>query len=659
MRHTGSKTILVVEDERVVAKELQRSLSNLGYSVPETAASADDAIRLASLTRPDLVLMDIQIKGDRDGIQAAEILRARFDVPVIFLTAYADEVTIGRAKIPQPHGYLVKPVKDADLLSAIEIVLHKKEIDRQLRDRERWFSTTLRAIGDAVIATDPAGEVMFMNIAAELLVGVREEHAVGRSLPEIFSMVDEQARAPLEDPIALALERREVVPLHERAALAGRAGERPIDGSASPIVDDDGRLLGAVLVCRDVGEQRRLRQQIAMADRLSSLGTLASGIAHEINNPLTAVVAGSSYLADAIGKVREEAKTPGARPEEIISRIADRVERLPQVLAALQDGAARVCRIVADLQTFSRPQVEVRVRIDLRGVLEWAARMTVAELRPRARLAMELGETPLVEASEVRLGQVFVNLLVNAAHAIAEGHPERNEVHVSTSTDGAGRAVVSIRDTGSGMTQEVAKHMFEPFFTTKPVGQGSGLGLSISHGIVKSFGGEITVESKVGAGSTFRVVLPPAPAAAASSPAPAAAAPAPRGPRGRILVIDDEPLLVQVVRLVLEDDHEVVTLVEAREALTVLREPPGFDLVLCDLMMPELAGMDLYRHVRELDAALAERFVFLTGGAFTPSAMRFLDSVPNVRIGKPFNPEDLRVFVQDFLYARRREPPGT
>jgi len=651
MRHTGGKIILIVEDERVVAKELQRSLASLGFSVPETTASADDAIRLASLTHPDLVLMDIQIKGDKDGIQAAEILRARFDVPVIFLTAYADETTLARAKITGPHGYLVKPVKDADLLGAIEVVLYKHELERRLADRERWFSTTLRAIGDAVIATDAAGEVTFQNLAAERLTGRREEHAVGRSLAEIFSVVDEQTREPLGNPIELALEGGKAVPLPGGAALASGAGGPPIDGLASPIVDDQGRLLGAVLVFRDVGEQRRLHQQVAMTDRLTSLGTLTSGIAHEINNPLTTVVANAAYLAEVIASVRQDVETPGARPEEIIARIVDQFEELTEAMTGLQDGADRVRRIVADLQAFSRPQEEVRGRIDLRRVVEWATRMTAAQLRPRARLTMDLGEHPPVLASEVRLGQVFVNLLVNAAHAIGEGDPERNEVHVSTSTDGAGRAVVSIRDTGSGMSPEVIKRVFEPFFTTKPVGQGSGLGLSICHGIVTAFGGEITVESKVGVGSTFRVLLPATRAAQASSPAPVVAASS--GPRGRILAIDDEPEVVEVIRRTLEGDHEIVTLVEATEALTVLRESRGFDVILCDLVMPGLTGMDLYELVRELDPALAERFVFLTGGAFTPRATEFLDSVSNAWLVKPFSPAVLRAFIHDFLRAQR------
>jgi len=657
MRHTGGKTILVVEDERVVAKELQRSLSSLGYRVPETAASADEAIRLASLTCPDLVLMDIQIKGDKDGIQAAEILRAAFDVPVIFLTAYADEATLARAKIAGPHGYLVKPVKDADLLGAIEVVLYKNELERRLRDRERWFSTTLRAIGDAVIATDTAGKVTFMNRAAELITGRREDQAVGRSVAEIFSVVDEQTRELLGNPIELALEGGKVSPLPGGVALASAAGEPPIDGLASPIIDDQGRLLGAVLVFRDVGEQRRLHQQVAMADRLSALGTLTSGIAHEINNPLTVVIGNAAYLADVIASMHLDVKTPGAGPAEILERVVEPFAEMTEALAGIEDGADRVRRIVADLQVFSRPQEEARGRIDLRRILEWAVRMTTAQLRPRAQLTMELGAHPPVEASEVRLGQVFVNLLVNAAHAIGEGHPERNEVHVSTSTDGAGRAVVSIRDTGSGMSPEVIKRVFEPFFTTKPVGQGSGLGLSICHGIVTSFGGEITVESKVGGGSTFRVLLPATRAAEASSPAPVVAASS--GPRGRILAIDDEPEVVEVIRRTLEGDHEIVTLVEAREALTVLRESRGFDLVLCDLLMPGLTGMDLHELVRELDPALAERFVFLTGGAFTLRAMKFLDSVSNPCLVKPFSPAALRAFIHNFLRTQRQKLQGT
>jgi len=505
-----------------------------------------------------------------------------------------------------------------------------------------------------VIATDAAGAVTFMNLAAERLTDQREEHAVGRILGEVFRVVDEQTREPLGNPIEHALASGKVVPLPGGAALASGSSERPerpIDGQASPIVDDKDRLLGAVLVFRDVGEQRRLERQVAMTDRLSALGTLASGIAHEINNPLTAVIGNASYLADVIAMVRWDVKAPSARPEDIIARVVHHIEELPEVLTGLQDGADRVRRIVADLQTFSRPQQEERSRIDLRQVLAWATRMTAAQLRPRARLTMDLGDHPPVEASEVRLGQVFVNLLVNAAHAIGEGHPEDNEVHVATSTDSAGRAVVSIRDTGCGMAPEVQKRVFEPFFTTRPVGQGFGLGLSVCHGIVKAFGGEITVESQLGAGSTFRVVLPAARAVDASPAAPVVAES--KGPRGRILAIDDEPELVEVIRRTLEDDHEVVTFVEARAALAALRESRGFDLVLCDLMMPDLTGMDLHELVQKSDPALAERIVFLTGGAFTPRATKFLDSVSNAWLVKPFSPKVLRAFVHDFLRARR------
>src|SRR3954469_24655646 len=163
MQLIDSRHVLVVEDERVVAKDLQRTLTNLGYEVPVTVATADDAIRAAAERCPDLVLMDIRIKGARDGIETAEIWKSRFDVPVVYLTAYADQQTVSRAKLTEPHAYLLKPVKVDELRTAVEIAIYKHEMERRHRERERWFATTLRSIGDAVISTDASGCITLMN----------------------------------------------------------------------------------------------------------------------------------------------------------------------------------------------------------------------------------------------------------------------------------------------------------------------------------------------------------------------------------------------------------------------------------------------------------------------------------------------------------------
>ncbi|MET0592280.1 MAG: ATP-binding protein [Polyangiaceae bacterium] len=508
-------TILVVEDERVVAKELQRSLQSLGYAVPSTAATAEDAILCASRHCPDLVLMDIGIKGERDGIETAELLRDRFDVPVIYVTAYADRETLNRAKRTTPHGYLIKPVKEDDLLVAIEIALHKKAEERQIEERERWLSTTLRAVDDAVVVTNASGEVTFMNRAAESLLGLQLQDVMGRPAQEILEVVDETTRRRIADPITVA-KHGKVVQLATSATLVSMKGEKAIEECVAPILDNAGRLLGAVVVFRDVSYARRMQQEMAMADRLSSLGMLAAGVGHEINNPLAVIIGNGTWLAGQLPALVPKPNEPLSAEEH--KNIMDRLSSMGRALGDLLSSAERARGVIADLKAFARPEEEGRRRIDLRQVVRWAMNMSADAVESRARLNATLEAVPLIDGNEVRLGQVFVNLLVNAAQAVPPGAPEQNEVHISTSTDSLGRAVVVVRDTGSGIAAEHLARIFEPFFTTKTVGAGHGLGLSVCHGVIAAHDGDITVESTPGIGTTFRVLFPPAFTEPKSSP---------------------------------------------------------------------------------------------------------------------------------------------
>ncbi len=383
----------------------------------------------------------------------------------------------------------------------------------------------------------------------------------------------------------------------------------------------------------DVTDRKRLEAQLMLADRMASVGTLAAGVAHEINNPLAFVLANVEF---ALAELRAAA----VEPLEVL-----------RALGEARDGGLRVREIVRDLKAFSRADAEGSERIDLRRVLQSALGLAQNEIRHRARLEVDVGDIPCVMGSEHRLGQVFLNLLINAAQSIPEGRATDNEIRATTATAPDGRALVVISDTGGGISPEVLPRIFDPFFTTKPVGVGTGLGLSICHGIVSGLGGEILVESTVGRGTTFKVLLdaaPPRAEADVTATAPAAARAVAQ--RGRILVVDDEPLVARALLRILAPHHDVVTRTSAREALADVQggsEP--FDLLLCDLMMPDMTGMELHARVREVAPALADRIVFLTGGAFTPSAREFLARVPNPRIEKPFEPDALRALVARVL----------
>jgi PAS domain S-box-containing protein len=633
MQLVTGKTVLVVEDERVVAKDLQRSLINLGYQVPTTAASADDAIRAASERCPDLVLMDIRIKGERDGIETAAILRSRFDVPVVYLTAYADDATVERAKKTEPHAYLLKPVKADELRSAVEIALYKHDSDRRLRERERWFATTLRSIGDAVISTDASGSITFMNPVAETLTGYSTPDVRGRPLSDILRLVDPTTKAAVEDPIARVLRTGTIVEM-DGLLIAREGQERVIADSAAPIRDEHGMLLGVVVVLRDVSEARRLQRKLEFAERLASLGTLVAGVAHEVNNPLAFIVSNLEFALETLSEHREVAATPW-------------LNELKTALLEAQVGAGRVKQIVSDLRSFSRPSSDQQLRTDVNRVLQSSLDMVAHELRPRARILTDLQDVPVVLANETRLSQVFVNLLVNAAHAI-DGHlPEQNFVKVRTRLDEAGRVVIEVIDSGRGMSEEIVKKIFDPFFTTKEVGQGTGLGLSICHGIVKSLGGEIQVESRVGEGSCLRVLLPPA--TADDAPVTTEPLPLTASVRGRILVVEDESMVRQTIKRSLANLHQLTLVDSAPEALALLESGQRFDAILCDLMMPRVSGMELHQVLVERCPEQARRMVFVSGGAYIPEAVNFLRSMESRHLEKPFSPNALRAMIQDLL----------
>ncbi|WP_438027677.1 ATP-binding protein [Sorangium sp. So ce233] len=249
------------------------------------------------------------------------------------------------------------------------------------------------------------------------------------------------------------------------------------------------RMLGAV---SDVTERRQMETRLLLADRMASLGTLAAGVAHEINNPL-------AYMVTNVDFARKELRARGA---------AARVDALVTALDEAAEGGARVRHIVSGLKTFSRADDGALGPVEVDRVIQLVLRMAQQQIRSKARLVLELGPVPPVHANEAQLGQVILNLLVNAAQALPDGNEDENEIRIATAAAPPGRVRIEVRDTGPGIAPELRSRIFDPFFTTKPIGEGTGLGLAICHGIVASFGGEIGVESEVGRGACFRVLLP-------------------------------------------------------------------------------------------------------------------------------------------------------
>ncbi|MBA3391024.1 MAG: PAS domain S-box protein [Deltaproteobacteria bacterium] len=512
-----------------------------------------------------------------------------------------------------------------------------------LRELAESLSTTLSSIGDGVISVDLDGAIVRMNPVAEQLTGWTERAACTRAITDVFQIIDAETRALVADPVAIALRENRVVALASDTLLVRRDGtEVAIADSCAPIRNADGSVSGAVLVFRDMTAElvakqvtEHARRQLVFSDRMAAVGSLAAGIAHEINNPL-------SYITANLDLVIEEIQEMGGGSS------SERMLELENMVQDAQKGADRIKKLVRGMKTFSRLEEERRTVTSVTEVMDLAINMTFSEIRHRSRVVKDYKEVPRVQADDARLGQVFMNLLVNAAHSIPVGDMDNNEIRISTSTDAKGRAVIEVHDTGAGIPASQLERIFDPFFTTKPVGVGTGLGLSICHNIITGMHGEIAVESTVGKGSRFTVVLP------AASPEDIAAAAVPSSTRipvikqrASILIVDDEPAVGITLSRVLRE-HHVTTYTRALDALELLCTGKHFDVIFSDLMMPGMSGIEFYEQLVVRCPSAVEKVVFISG-AFSAETDEFLDRIPNERLEKPFDAKTVREVVQRFV----------
>ncbi|HTA21525.1 MAG TPA: ATP-binding protein, partial [Polyangia bacterium] len=377
---------------------------------------------------------------------------------------------------------------------------------------------------------------------------------------------------------------------------------------------------------REVEQRHRMEAQLRRAQKLEALGRLAAGIAHEINNPLAFVIANLQYVRGALDA-----------PAAELSRAP--LDELSAALAEACVGGDRIKQIVRDLKAFAQPHDESLAVVDVRPVLDFSIKMTAAELRRRAQVVTRFDEVPAVWAISGRLEQVFVNLLVNAAQAIAPGAVDGNQIRVVVRTIGDDVAV-EITDTGVGIPAANLERIFDPFFTTKPVGVGTGLGLSICHSIITAFGGDLTVESEEGKGSTFRVLLPST-GRGEGGRAPTLQLPEP----ARILVVDAEPTVAKAIRRVLAG-HKVQTADGGVDALALFAAHP-FDLVLYDVETADLPPADMYQRLREL--GLERRLVLTMAGALGATLAKLVAEAGIPCVDKPFDAGEI-----DLLLATRR-----
>jgi PAS domain S-box-containing protein len=506
---------------------------------------------------------------------------------------------------------------------------------RQLRERS---DASLRALIDLMpdmISVYRDGTLIYLNQASRRFLGDRAPRDRWDEI-DLNEWIHPDDRAPVTELFHKvgSLETRPTTGVIEIRMLGSDGSWRTCEVSGLLVEIGGGRTV--VMSARDATERKRMRAKLAVTDRMASLGTLAAGIAHEINNPLTYVTGNLEVAAEALRALH------AAHAEH-----AD----LGAAIDEARDGAERVRKIVHGLRMFSRSEEEKRVPVALPDVLETAIRLTGNEVRHRAVLVRELGPVPKVLADDGQLTQVFINLLVNAAHAIPEGRSSDNRITVRTRSDAHGRALVEVEDTGKGMAPEIQARVFDPFFTTKEIGGGTGLGLSICHGIVSGLGGQISIDSAPGRGTQVRVVLPVTlelPAGEAAAPdEPAAEAPPQRRPR--VLLVDDEPRVAQTIERLLRRDYDITIALCGREAIQHITGGARFDAIVSDVMMPNMTGIELIEEIRRVAPDQATRLIFLSGGAFTAQAREQLDQLGAqlgvVHLEKPVGARELRASI--------------
>ncbi|MFK7992372.1 MAG: ATP-binding protein [Sandaracinaceae bacterium] len=486
----------------------------------------------------------------------------------------------------------------------------------RIRQSEAFYRGVVTCTEDAVVITDmETGETVEANPAACSMFGYSTvrwqtlERSAIYTHPDTLEGVNRQlteyGRAPRVE-----------------TALRRANGESFVADTMHNVFESAGRSL-IVMVARDVTERRRQRERFERAQRLAAVGEVAAGVAHEINNPAAFAMLNCRVIHEQIGTGRV-----GRDPE------ATRV--VEEALADTQEGLARIASVARDLRQFWRVDEREVVELDVNDVVRNTLSRLNNELRHRARVELSLERSvPRVAMQRGKLEQVLTNLLLNAAQAIVEGHAEANLVRVETHAQEDG-IVISVSDTGHGMDESTLARVFEPFFSTKPADQGAGLGLALTAEILAAHGGQIDAASNVGEGTRFDVRLP---LDTGMTPRPGSTPPVlPAGKR--ILVIDDDPGMVRAYRRMLRNRAAVVV-ESGGEALALLEEDPEFDVIVCDLMMPDVDGPAVHRALAERAPHLAARMVFCTGGAFTPRMRAFVAAIDNEVLDKPLRPADL------------------
>lgn len=515
---TQNISILVVEDERIVAKDIKLSLQSLGYNVPAIAASGKEAIKKAVEFYPDIVLMDIQLEGEMDGVQAAEQIYNSLNIPVIYLTAHSDHNTLNRAKAIGPFGYILKPFEEQDLLVTIETALHRYQLEKKLKESERWWSTTLKSVGNAVIATDANGGIKFINPMAEALTGWKQVDALDKDVKEVFKVIKPSTHAAINNSEIDVVQEGIVVRLDDIVLISKNNIEIPIDEVVTPLTDDHGNFNGVVIVFKDITESQKyqisqqvqsrtneLEAQKAKLERLHLLkDDFLSTVSHELRTPMANIKVGLQMLEIALNENREFLSTK-VHPKTGSNLIA-------RYLQILNQECVREIELINNLLDLQRLEEGGKPPIlEIIHLQTWLKQL-VAPFEERIykreqTLQIDIpAECAPITSNSSSLERILAELLNNACKYTSPGEKIIISARAETNV-----MLLSVVNSGVEIPADELPQIFDKFYripSADPWKQGgTGLGLALVQKLVEHLGGVVEVKSGLGQ-TSFTVVLP-------------------------------------------------------------------------------------------------------------------------------------------------------
>ncbi len=628
--------ILIVEDDRIVSEDTRITLKELGFGVSGIVPSGEESLKKVEAEPPDLVLMDIELEGEMDGTEAADQIRSRFNIPVVYVTSYADEDVLERVKITEPFGYVIKPFEDRELNSAIEIALYKHKMERKLKESEAKYRLLVKSMTDVIALLSPAGKLLYVSPSIKELGGYDPESEIGNDMSKFIESETDRNRAVELLPKALTAHQSGTFEF-----LFKPKDKKPfyVEFIYTPILEDN-KITAIQLVLRDISKRKQMEQELQQARKMEAIATLAGGIAHEFNNALMGIM----------GTI------------ELLQMDSSKGERRDRHFAAMKGSGHRMSRLTDQLLAYAQGGKYQPKDLKLDDFVMETLPILQHDLGPEVRVETHFSKVSYIKADPTQMQMLLLAVLTNSNEAMEEGGSikitaQNKDVDEDFAKENPGLkpgryVCLAVEDNGMGMDEETRAGIFEPFFTTKF--QGRGMGMAAVYGIVKNHDGWIYVDSEPGKGTGVRIYLPTISTGRRERGAEGVKQPEIElnTGEGTILMIEDEKVVIEVTQMMLEMlGYRVMVAKTGKDAVHIAETFDGLiDLVLLDIKLPDMDGRDLYPML--MKARSDFKVIVCSGYSIDGPAREILNAGAQDFIQKPFSIATLSEKLKEVLAGK-------